>query len=215
MTDRMVSGGELTPEQRRVHRVEHILRRDGGSPGSALDGLAAIIEDGTWRKVPSGSSTPEPFRSFTAFVEGAAPYGLGYSIRQLRALLKLSHPDEEKSTDVHERMEAMRKEVERLLGEEIPKVRNVPGRPPNDSTTAIRPSRETAGAVIAKLKRHDPALAQQVINGEVTPNAAARAKGWRKPRIVVSSPERTAVSLRKYMSPEQLAELARLIAEEG
>jgi len=215
MNDRLVPVGDMTPEQRRIHRVEHILRRDGGSPGSALEGLAAILEEETWRKVPAGPDVVEPFASFTAFVEAPAPFGLGYSIRQLRALLKLEHPDEKKSAVVRERMDAMRVEVERLLGEEIPEARDWQ-RPTladsnKDDATNYMAESNSAEYVVSRLKRDDPELAGRVINGEVTANAAARVKGWRKPRIVVSSPERTAVSLRKHMPPEQLVELARLL----
>jgi hypothetical protein len=43
--------------------------------------------------------------------------------------------------------------------------------------TNIRPDR--VEHVVARLKREDPDLAARVVNGELTPNAAARAKGWR------------------------------------
>lgn len=70
----------------------------------------------------------------------------------------------------------------------------------------------TALDFIARLKRDDEVLAQKVIRGEITPNAAAREKGWRKPRIVVSSPERIAESLRKYMNADDIAKLIALLA---
>jgi hypothetical protein len=87
-----------------------------------------------------------------------------------------------------------------------------------------RPRKENQGATqvfthnttldfIARLKRDDPGLAKRVVAGEITPNAAAREKGWRKPRIVLTSPERIAVSLRKYMPREALARLAELLSE--
>jgi len=57
------------------------------------------------------------------------------------------------------------------------------------------PQSETVERTIRRLKRDDPDLAKQVIAGEVTANAAAREKGWRKPRIVLSTPERVATSL--------------------
>lgn len=66
---------------------------------------------------------------------------------------------------------------------------------------------DTADKVTARLKRDDPKLAQRVVNGEITPNAAARAKGWRKPRIVLSAPASVAKALRKHMEPDDLAEL--------
>lgn len=210
---RVVSGGDLTPEQRRVHRVEHILRRDGGSPGSALEGLAAIVEDGTWRKVPSGPDRPEPFASFRRFVEANPPFGLGYSIKQLRALLQLQHPGEG-AASVRERMDAMRAEVARLIADEtqpaLPQ-----GRPQKERDTFISVGRpDTKDKVVARLKRDDPALAEQVVNGEVTANAAAREKGWRKPRVVLTSPESIARTLRKHLGPDDIARLIKLLLDE-
>lgn len=213
---RVVSGGELTPEQRRVHRVEHILRRDGGSPGSALEGLAAIVEDGTWHKVPSGPDRPEPFASFRRFVEANPPFGLGYSIKQLRALLQLQHPGEGAAA-VRERMDAMRAEVARLIADDVQPaaVQGEIGRGrvrDRDTNPSVKSDR--VEHVIARLKRDDPALAERVVNGEITANAAARQKGWRKPRVVLTSPESIARALRKHLGPDDLARLIRLLLGE-
>ena len=100
-----------------------------------------------------------------------------------------------------------------LLYSDVPEASHGPGRPSleNGSATAIKPARQTASAVVARLKRDDPDLAKQVIAGEVTANAAAREKGWRKPRIVLSSPERVAVSLLKYMSADDIAQLIAVL----
>lgn len=73
---------------------------------------------------------------------------------------------------------------------------------------------DTADRVVARLKRDDPDLAKKVIANEVTPNAAAREKGWRKPRIVVSSPEVVARALRKHMSADDIAQLIALLGED-
>ena len=213
---RVVSGGELTPEQRRVHRVEHILRRDGGSPGSALEGLAAIVEDGTWRKVPSGPDRPEPFTSFRRFVEANPPFGLGYSIKQLRALLQLQHPGEG-AAEIRERMDAMRAEVARLIAEDIPAA--LPWERPTTDSNIDRATNYTAKSdhaeyVVSRLKRDDPALAERVVNGEITANAAARQKGWRKPRVVLTSPESIATALRRHLGPDDIAALIRLLLNE-
>ncbi|VAZ65321.1 hypothetical protein LAUMK40_01446 [Mycobacterium kansasii] len=40
-------------------------------------------------------------------------------------------------------------------------------------------------AILSRLKRDDPELAEKVITGQTTANAAALEKGWRKPRIVL------------------------------
>ena len=65
----------------------------------------------------------------------------------------------------------------------------------------------TAERTVARLKRDDPVLAEKVINGEVSPYRAQQEKGWRPPRIYVSSPDRVARSLLKYMSADDIAKL--------
>jgi hypothetical protein len=212
----VVVGGEFTPEQRRVLRVEQILRRDGGSPGSALEGLAAIVEEELWHKVPSKSGVL--FTSFRAFVEANPPFGLGYSTKQLGALLQLQHPHEKGSAEVRERMAVMRAQVARLIKGDAeplaPAAHAGPGRGKKTDDATIGFQSNSADYVISRLKRDDPALAERVINGELTANAAARQAGIRKPRIVLTSPASIAAALRRNLSEADVAELARLLAEQ-
>lgn len=70
------------------------------------------------------------------------------------------------------------------------------GRPEKERDTFIIGRPDTAEKIVARLKRDDPELAERVVRGEVTPNAAALMKGWRHPRIVVTSPEAVAAALR-------------------
>ena len=67
--------------------------------------------------------------------------------------------------------------------------------------------------MVARLKRDDPDLAERVVSGEMSAYAAARSKGWKPPRIQVTTPERIAAHLRKHMTHPQLAELSRLLAD--
>jgi hypothetical protein len=71
----------------------------------------------------------------------------------------------------------------------------------------------TGDGIVARLKRDDPAMAQRVISGELKPNEAARLKGWRKPSILISNPKQVARALQHHMTPDDLAEVARLIQE--
>jgi hypothetical protein len=45
-----------------------------------------------------------------------------------------------------------------------------------------------AGFGSSRLKRDDPDLADAVVRGDVTADAAARQKGWRPPRIELRDP---------------------------
>lgn len=85
---------------------------------------------------------------------------------------------------------------------------------PADRPGATRTNSEdglTANSILARLKRDDDALAQQVINGEITANAAARLKGWRKPRILLTSPESIASALCKHLSVDEVQKVKELL----
>jgi hypothetical protein len=202
---------EMTDEQRRVSRARDALHRDGASPAGALDLLASIVEDRDWENVTDAKG--KPFAGFRAFVRDKA-VGLDFDPDQLPKVLELRHP-RESLPDVAYRMATMRQAVRALLLEEIPvapaAVHAGPGRglKTDCATTGLKPDR--AETVVSRLKRDDPGMAEQVIRGDLTPNAAALAKGWRKPRIVVSSPAAVAAALRKYMTEQQLAELRELL----
>jgi hypothetical protein len=219
MNARNVEIGDLTEEQLRVHRAGEALHRDGASPGGALELLASIIEDRTWERVADkkGRSFDGRFRDF---VEARAPFGLGYDPDQLPKVLALRHPHES-VPEIAYRMASMREQVRSLLLAEIPVSAphgDGPGRGHADKrergTNSFIPRSDQAERVVSRLKRDDPELAEKVVRGEVTPNAAAREKGWRKPRIVLSSPERIAASLRRYMPREAIVRLAELLTKE-
>lgn len=216
MSSRVVSFGELTEEQRRVHQAGQALHRDGASPAGALELLAAIMEDRTWGRVtdPHGRSFEG---RFTAFVEAKSPFGLGYPVAQLRRLLELQHPHEEQGVaSVAARMATMRQQVRQLLGEAIePALSNGGDRRSENLQLSGTQVKRDAAAITARLKRDNPALADQVVRGEVSANAAAREMGWRHPRIVVSSPDRVAEALRRTMPAEDIARLVAILGGEA
>lgn len=128
--------------------------------------------------------------------------------------MALRHPQED-TPAWRDRAPALRDEVARLLKEEIDPL-EPPGRPKHGATVVSRnDQRGTADDIVARLKRDDPDLVERVVNGEITPNAAARQKGWRKPRIVVSNPGSVARALRKHMKPDDLAELIRILTDDS
>lgn len=214
---REVSFPHLSEEQMRVLRAGEALHRDGASPAGALELLAAIVEDRTWERLTDAKGRSFKGR-FRDFVEARPPYGLGYDPDQLPKVLQLRHPHESVPKIAY-RMAAMREQVKQLLLEEIPATAEH-GYGPGRGHTEKRGSATTsfvlgrgADYITARLKRDAPELAEQVIRGELTPNAAARQMGWRKPRIVVSTPEAVAKALRKHMTPDQIQALVRLLSQ--
>lgn len=209
MRTRDVTSARRSPELEQVSSAFAALHRDGGSPRGALDLLYAIVHEGTWKRVETERGTCHG--TFTAFIEAGQPFGLGTNPNELRKLLKLQHPGEGVA-EIAERMAWLRGEVERLLGGDIPAApahgEVGKGRLRESATLS---KRRDATAITARLKRDDPKLAERVVTGEVSPNAAARQMGWRRPRIVVSSPERVAEALRRVMPPEDLARLVVIL----
>ncbi len=206
---RTVTSGEISDAAMRAYRAAKALHRDGGNPAGAFELLASIVEDRLWEQLVNNSD--RPFESFTAFVEAPEPGGLGVTTGELRKLLDLRHPHEDTRPWL-ERAPWLRGEVRRLLAEEVRPSADQ-GRPGKGGATAfsLHDQRGTADALTARLKRDDPDLAARVVAGEVTPNAAAREKGWRKPRVVLTSPSSVAARIRQHFTAEETAELIRLL----
>lgn len=213
MTTRTVTSGEITDDEMRAYRAAKALHRDGGSPASVFGLLAAIVEDRTWERLVDNGGAPFP--TFTAFVEAREPGGLGFSKAELVKILALRHPHED-SAPWDQRAEWLRKAAAGLLAAEVPPAaaNGDIGNGRSRATGATQTS-ETAEAITSRLKRDDPELAARVVSGEVTANAAAREKGWRKPRIVLTSPASVAVRLRQHFSPDEITELRNLLNDDS
>ena len=117
MTVRVESNSYLTDDQQQVYQLRNSLERNGGTPGGFLDLLAAVVNDGTWRKIPAGVSQEEPFSSFAEFIEAKPPFGLGHPAEYVLKVLHVPHP-QEGVPEIRERMDMMRAKVRSMLKEE-------------------------------------------------------------------------------------------------
>jgi hypothetical protein len=169
---------------------------DGARPKTFAYLLTEAAKNGVWEKLGFGS-----FRTFLEADE--ADGGLGMNKAELFHAAALA--------DVEDL-------AHRLYGEDIQKAPPAshagPGRGHKTNSTTTGLDDRGTEYVIARLKRDDPEMAHRVVSGEISAYAAAREKGWRKPRIVVSSPERVADSLRKHMSTDDLARLVALLIQD-
>lgn len=178
----------------------------GADVMSAMPGLVRrLLDEDAWRDF----TAPNPVghvhhERFSDFVAAEPPRGLGGRSSQLLALCGSDRD--------------LSRRIQSLLQEEIkpaaPAIHAGPGRGNKTERTTLGLRSETAERHIRRLKRDDPELADRVVNGELSPYAAARQKGWKPPRIQVTTPERTATHLRKHMTPEALSRLVELLAEE-
>jgi hypothetical protein len=171
---------------------------------SAMPGLVKrLLDEEAWRSfaapAPAGFVEHD---SFTSFLATGSPRGLGGRRDQLMALCGID--------------EALKERVRQLLDEEVPQAapRGGDRRSAEFQTSATHLKENTAEHLLSRLKRARPELAERVVRGELTANAAAQQAGIRKPRIVLTSPASIAAALRRNLSEADVAELARLLAEQ-
>ena len=177
----------------------------GAQVMGALPGLVRrLLDEDAWREFATPDGRTHHYEQFTEFVEALPPRGLGGRVNQLIALC---------GTD-----EELANKVRRLAMQDI-----APASPHganqhsggHSATVSTRPDRDTAAATVARLKRDDPALADLVVSGEVTAHAAARQKGWKKPRVQLGRPETVAQRIRETFTPDQIAQLIALLLPDG
>lgn len=162
--------------------------------------VGKVIESGSWREFTTPNGFPVSHESFQSFVTATRWDGLGTSRDALVAWVREQDPG---VADL----------VEKAWRNEIPAARSSAGRPvSNGSGTPNTDVRDhTSDSILARLKRDDPATAEKVVNGELTANAAARQKGWRKPRILLTSPHSIAAGLRKHLTVEEIKQIKELL----
>jgi hypothetical protein len=136
--------------------------------------LEVAIEKDAWREYqrPMGEiQTYEP-GEFTKFVTTPPSLGMGMDPTRLIGMITAFGRDD------------LRERVESLLRADIPpasahgEIGN--GRSRESDTHPTSKDRDNA-AIVARLKRDNPEIAADVINGTITPNAAAIATGIRHP----------------------------------
>ena len=143
-----------------------VARAASGSAGELIPALARIIESGSWREFIHPTHGVQHYETFIEYCDDFVEI----NALAVEAMLDLSR----------NRRAAMT--VRELLREAIPPAR-AHGRPTIDKgsdTTFIEDVRD-ASYVGARLKRDNPDIAADVINGTVTPNAAAIQTGIRHP----------------------------------
>ena len=161
--------------------------------------IGDVMETGAWREFTDPLGFTHSHESFRSFIETRRWKGLGSSKDALVAWVGQSD-------------ESIARDIERVWRDEVPVARrngtNQHSSPSGSSgtqpTSATR--RNDADSILARLKRDNPDLAQRVIRGEITANAAARIMGWRKPRVLLTSPESVARKITDTFTEAEIAE---------
>lgn len=221
MTAREVSADvDTSPDAMLAYRLAKTIHRSGGNPSSLFGLLDRLVREESWKRLRDVEG--QPFSSFTELVESPEPFGLGTTRTELRLLIALRHPHEAWDPEWKKRAPELRREVNRLLDEDIPAAMPAAhagagrGNKTDRATVGLRTeATDTAAQTVARLKRDDPETAERVVSGQITANAAAREKGWRKPRVVLANPESVARKIRESFTEDQIAQLIALLLPSG
>jgi hypothetical protein len=136
-------------------------------------------------------------KSFRHFITGYTPQGLGASVEQVELWIKESLPD-----------------LMPIFRDSLAGTLNSVGRP-KDSNVRITNNMQsdTATYTTARLKRDNPALAAKVINGELSPHAAAVQAGIRKPykSFPVGDTKKFAAKMKREFREAELQQIIKLL----
>jgi hypothetical protein len=162
--------------------------------------LAYVVQSGHWRSFEHPLQGLQEFQTFETYcIEW-----IGFTAEAVLAILQASHF----------KSAAAAVKAELLLGlaplDTHGTNRFAKGRVGNTNSTA-----NASDHVVQRLKRDNPQLAQQVINGTTTAHAAAIKAGHRKKRITMQpdDPHRMARAIRNGSTPETIQELIRLLSD--
>ena len=194
--DRLLSPDEV------ISHLSVEVEKGGNNAKSITTLMRQVVDDGHWHEYRStATGVVKTHGSFRKFIND----GLG--IKRIDLLVSWIEPVDK---DVAKRLQrAWREDVAPALAHGA----NRHTTPRDHAMNSSHP--ESSDGILSRLKREDPMTAQAVINGDLTANAAARMKGWRKPRILLTSPDSVAKRIREHYSPEEIQELANLLMEEG
>jgi hypothetical protein len=163
--------------------------------------LAYVVQSGHWRSFEHPLQGLQEFKTFETYcIEW-----IGFTAEAVLAILQASHF----------KSAAAAVKAELLLGLaplDTHGTNQHAERGVGNTNSSIR---GTADHVVQRLKRDNPQLAQQVINGTTTAHAAAIKAGHRKKRITMQpdDPHRMARAIRNGSTPETIQELIRLLSD--
>lgn len=172
------------------------LRRGGSALESVPHQIKQILRDETWRHFVTRLGKEVRHERFADFVTTPPLDGLGADIALVRRLIA----DDTEALD--------------LLDRALQNPAHVHS--PDVDIVHVRPDGNSRDRALRKLRTDAPELHAEVLAGRLSAHAAMVKAGFR-PRTfsVRPEPKSAARTLRKYMTADQLAELARLLTQEG
>ena len=172
--------------------------------------LVQIVDDDRWRHFITKMGEEVTYTRFEDFAKEPPTAGLGISVEVLARLVQ----DDPVAVGALER--AMQKPDGNPTGKNqhtapVGTVDNI------HSSTIERPSGTSEAATVRRLRKDRPDLHAKYLANEISANAAAILAGFRPKTFTVRAdkPESIAATLRRQLSPEVLALVAKYLAEES
>jgi hypothetical protein len=189
-----VQANPLRARGSEVALLSDILARGGFALESVPRQIKDLLRSQSWRHFETKLGKDVHHDRFVDFVTTLPLAGLGSTPDTIRRIIG----DDMEALDLLDRAVAGRQGERSDLGNNVPEV----GRPEgNSKSKALR-----------RLRDHAPDLHAEVLAGNLTAHAAMVKAGFRPHTFTVRpDPVSAARTLRKNMSTEQLAELARLL----
>ena len=179
------------------------IRYGGSSLADVPILVIKVVEGDLWKRFRSPAGDVEHC-SFEEFVIKPKPGGLGSTVSMLQDLCRSNKAA----------LAAIEKATQRSAG----------GDRRSESYQEIivdnihneRPSGTSESAALRRLRKHRPDLLAQVLNNEISSNAAAIQAGFRPKKFTVRSdkPESIVATLQSQLDPEILAMVIKLLLEE-
>jgi hypothetical protein len=202
--DKIISTA-LSETDRLKELLYQSIKAPGLNPANTFLLLNSLLE-----REFAGEDTSE---AFVSFVRSPRPEGLGMEPDDLlKVVMDLKHPHERIDDKLRIQMDEMRDRVRTLTLRNEPSLFDGPGRPTKEQQASIvratnnTQSSDTATYALRRLKRDRPDLAEKVITGELSANAAAIEAGFRKPPSPLKQ-------LRKAWDKASADERAEFLAE--
>lgn len=180
---RTISSRTTSPEEGIRLSVYADLRQAGAEPSGFLEGFAYAVNNRVWEKLTDKNGQPLTFRQF---IEAPYPVGVSSTLEQIKKIVAVKSR-REGLPEVAASLAAMRESV-RVLTEGDRQAVSANGGDRRSDAVQFDISNCSASGQggtsraynIARLKRDRPDLAELVIGGALSANAAAIAAGFRR-----------------------------------
>jgi len=180
-----------------VDALGSALQRGGHALGTVPELLKRVLAEESWRKFVTKRGEEVSHERFAEFVVTPPLRGLGATVDLVKRVVA-GDPEAEKALRDVLKDQGHRSDIR------------------NNVTEVEVVTGNARAYALDRLAREAPELHAQVLAGKMSAHAAMVKAGFRPRTFTVRpEPKSAARTLRKYMTADQLAELVRLLTQEG